>query len=68
MCNLRYYDCHSGQDTQMRVGLDSEKSIFSEKMRKDAKRGGNLGKDVIRYGKSVYDTIKYDCFSGKKIW
>ena len=30
------------------VGLDSEKRIFSEKMRKEGKRGG---KEAIRYGK-----------------
>ena len=34
------------------VGLDSEKSIFSEKMRKEGKRGEQMGKrckiDVVR--------------------
>ena len=32
MCNLRYYDCHSGQDTQMLyllVKLDEVTSLLS---------------------------------------
>ena len=36
----------------MTVGLDSEKSIFSEKMQKEGKRGEKMGKrgkiDVLR--------------------
>ena len=38
--------------TIIAVGLDSEKSIFSEKMRKEGKRGEMMGKrgkiDVVR--------------------
>ena len=44
--------CHYG------VGLDSEKSIFSEKM----------GKEAIRYGKSVYDIKEFRYFIGIRIW
>ena len=35
MCNLRYYDCHSGQDTQMLyvlVKLDGVTSLLSNPM------------------------------------
>ena len=35
MCNLRYYDCHSGQDTQMLyvlVKLDEVTSLLSNPM------------------------------------
>ena len=39
------------------VGLDSEKRFFSEKMRKDAKRGKKRGKEAIRYEKSAYGII-----------
>ena len=42
------------------VGLDSEKRIFNEKMRKDAKRAyieGKMGKETIIYWKSTYDII-----------
>ena len=41
------------------VGLDSEKRIFSEKMRK---RGEKMGKEAIRYRKSAYDIIKINYF------
>ena len=37
------------------VGLDSEKRIFSEKMRKEGKRGD---KEAIMYGKRAYDIIE----------
>ena len=50
------------------VGLDSKKRFFSEKMRKDAKRGEKMGKEAIRYGKSAYDIIKFNYFIGIRIW
>ena len=50
------------------VGLDSEKRIFSKKMRKDAKRGKRGGKEAIKYGKSAYDIIDINYFKGIRIW
>ena len=39
------------------VGLDSEKRIFGEKMRKEPKQ---KGKEAIRYGKSAFDIIEFN--------
>ena len=49
----------------MTVGLDSEKRIFSEKMRR---KGIKRGKEAIRYGKSTYYLIKFNHFIGIQIW
>ena len=40
ICLYNGYWCHR----ERAVGLDSEKSIFSEKMRKEGKRGEKIGK------------------------
>ena len=47
------------------VGLDSEKRVFSEKMRKEGKR---WEKEAIRYRKSAYDVIKINYFIVIRIW
>ena len=52
----------------MAVGLDSEKRIFSEKMREGQKRGIKMGKEAIRYGKRVYDIIEINYLIGIRIW
>ena len=49
------------------VGLDSKKRFFSEKLRKEGKRGGKMGKEAIRYRKSAHDIIKFNYFIGIRI-
>ena len=39
-----------------------------EKLRKERKRGGKMGKEAIRYGKSAYDVIEIRCFIGIRNW
>ena len=39
------------------VGLDSEKRIFNEKMRKEHKKREKMGKETIRIRKSANDII-----------
>ena len=36
-------------------------------MQKEGKRGEKTGKEAIRYGKSAYDTIKFNYFIGIRI-
>ena len=55
-------------DTIPWVGLDSKKRIFSEKMRKEAKRGEKRCKEAIMYGKSAYDIIEFNYCIGIQIW
>ena len=40
------------------VGLDVDKKIFGEMMRKEKKGGGKMGEKALRYWKNAYDIIK----------
>ena len=56
---------HAIERSIITVGLDSEKRIFSEKMRR---KGKKRGKEAIRYGKSAYNMIEFNHFTGIQIW